>query len=135
MYNQVSLSELVIEDNHLKGTLFNYGIQESTIPELLISYYDQNKELIYVDHFFLGDGVRVERKNYFDYELKNLTTCKVILSSLKNCFVNGLRNESISNAIVPNRKYKHAPQQLQKVSGKGFSYIKIEINNFVGNPR
>lgn len=135
LYNQVALSELIIEENHLKGTLFNYGIQESTIPELLISYYNQNKELIYVDHFFLGDGVRVERKNYFDYELKNLTNCKVILSSLKNCFVNGLRNASISEAIVPNRNYTHTTQQLQKVNGKGFSYIKIEINNFIGNPR
>ena len=135
LYTQVALSDFSIEDNHIKGTLFNFGIQESTIPEILVSYYNAEKELIYVDHFFMREGVRVQRKNYFDYQLLDLTHCKMLQSSLENCFVNGLSNASISTAVVPNRKPIQNAEQLQKVTGNGFDYIKIEINNYIGNPR
>ena len=135
LYTQVALSDFAIENNHIKGTLFNYGIQESTIPEILVSYYNAKKELIYVDHFFMREGVRVQRKNYFDYKLLNLTQCKTLKSSLENCFVNGLNNASISKAVVPNRKSVQNEEQLQKIKGYGFDYIKIEINNYIGNPR
>jgi hypothetical protein len=39
------------------GLLFNYGIQEVTIPGLLISYYNSDKKLIYVDHFIREGAV------------------------------------------------------------------------------
>ena len=134
-YTQVALSDLDINDKALKGTLFNYGIQEVTIPELLISYYNRNKELIYVDHFFVREGVRVQRKQYFNYTFLNLKKLAFLQSSLKNCFVNGMPNEFISKAVVPNRNNKSEEEQLQQVKGEGFDYIKLEINNYIGNPR
>jgi len=134
-YTQVALSDLEMNDKALKGTLFNYGIQEVTIPELLISYYNSNKELIYVDHFFVREGVRVQRKQYFNYTFLNLKKLTLLQSSLKNCFVNGLPNESISKDVVPNRNSKSEEEQLQQVKGEGFDYIKVEINNYIGNPR
>ncbi|MFN7098911.1 MAG: hypothetical protein ACK4M4_00880 [Flavobacterium sp.] len=134
-YNQVAISDLALENNHIKGTIFNYGIQEVTVPELLISYYTNDKELLYVDHYFLKEGVRVQRKQYFDYPLLDLRSCKVIISSLQNCFVNGLPNESLARTIIPERKKSTEKEQLQKVNGKGFSYIKIELNNYIGNPK
>jgi hypothetical protein len=135
LYTQVALSDFAIENNHIKGTLFNFGIQEITIPEILVSYYNDKKELIYVDHFFMREGIRVQRKNYFDYKLLNLTHCKILKSSLEKCFVNGMDNALISKAVVPNRKPNQNNEQLQKVKGNGFDYIKIEINNYIGNPR
>ena len=134
-YTQVALSDLAISDKALKGTLFNYGIQEVTIPELLISYYNNKKELIYVDHFFVREGVRVQRKQYFNYTFLNLKKLALLQSSLKNCFVNGLPNESIAKAVVPNRNSQSEEEQLQQVKGEGFDYIKVEINNYIGNPR
>ena len=134
-YTQVALSDLAISDKALKGTLFNYGIQEVTIPELLISYYNNKKELIYVDHFFVREGVRVQRKQYFNYTFLNLKKLALLQSSLKNCFVNGLPNESIAKAVVPNRNGQSEEEQLQQVKGEGFDYIKVEINNYIGNPR
>ncbi len=135
LYTQVALSDLTIKDHHIRGTLFNYGIQESTVPELLVSYYDAGKQLVYVDHFFMHEGVRVQRKSDFDYELRNLGSCKTLQSSLKNCFVNGLKNAAISKAVVPHRKRGQNEEQLQPVKGNGFAYVKIEINNYIGNPR
>jgi hypothetical protein len=135
LYTQVALSDFQIDGNHLKGTLFNYGIQEVTIPEILISYYDKTKKLVYVDYFFVRAGVRVQRKQYFDYHLLDLSKLKFLQSSLKNCFVNGLTNESIAKDVVPNRDTKSEEEQLQPVKGKGFDYIKVEINNYIGNPK
>ena len=134
-YIQVALSDLKIENNHLKGTLFNYGIQEVTVPELLISYYTDKKELLYVDHYFLREGVRVQRKQYFDYKMLDLTSCKIILSSLENCYVNGLPNGNLARTIIPKRDREVEKDLLQKVDGKGFSFIKIEMNNYIGNPK
>jgi hypothetical protein len=135
LYTQVALSDLGINGNAITGTLFNFGIQEVTIPELLVTYYDANKKLIYVDHFFVREGVRVQRKQYFDYQLLNLKNVKPIKSSLENCFVNGISNIEIAKAVVPNRDFNQEYEQLQKVNGNGFSYIKMEINNYIGNPR
>ncbi|MGM8363676.1 hypothetical protein ACSV4D_17310 [Flavobacterium sp. ARAG 55.4] len=135
LYTQVALSDLAIQGNTINGTLFNFGIQEVTIPELLISYYNANKKLLYVDHFFVREGVRVQRKQYFEYQLLNLKTVKPIKSSLENCFVNGISNAEISKTVVPNRDFNQEYEQLQKVNGNGFSYIKMEINNYIGNPR
>jgi hypothetical protein len=135
VYNQVALSDFQIKNNKIKGTLFNYGVQEVTIPGLLISYYNKDKKLIYVDHFFIREGVRVQRKQYFEYNLLNLENLTLIQSSLKNCFVNGLPNDVIAREVVPNRQINHEKEQLQKVTGKGFSYIKVDINNYIGNPK
>jgi len=135
LYTSVALSEVVIEKNQVMGTLFNYGIQEATIPEIIVSYYNSKKELVYVDHDFMHEGVRVQRKHFFTYDLLNLNGLSMLKSSLDNCFVNGLDNASISKAVVPNRKNSEGQEQLQKVSGKGFEYIKMEINNYIGNLR
>ena len=46
-----------------------------------------------------------------------------------------MENALISKAVVPKRKPNQNNEQLQKVKGNGFDYIKIEINNYIGNPR
>ena len=135
LYTQVAISNLEMNNNQLEGTLFNFGIQEVTIPELLISYYNHNKELIYVDHYFLSEGIRVQRKQYFNYPFLNLKSFKLVKSSLQNCFVNGLNNAAIAKTIVPNRAFEQQENELQPVKGNGFEYIKIELNNYIGNPR
>jgi len=116
LYKQVALQNLTKTPQGFNGVLFNYGIQEVTIPQLIISYYNEKKELVWVDHSFLKEGVRVQRKHYFKYEPLALDSLKIIYSSLDNCFVNGLPNAAISKKIFP-------------------SYIKFEINTYVGNPK
>ncbi len=53
---------------------------------------------------------------------------------MKNIFVNGLPNENISDKIVPNRIQNHTNAQLQAIEHPDFSYIKIEINTYIGSP-
>jgi hypothetical protein len=136
LYNAVSISDLEINEKQIKGTLFNYGIQEVTIPELLISYYDNKKELIFVDHQFIKEGIRIQRKQYFTYEFLNFKNLTTIKSSTKNCFVNGHKSKTIARLVVPKRNFHQEEEQFQKIEGHNeYSYIKIEVNNYIGNPR
>lgn len=135
LYKSVALSDLSFGEKNVSGTLFNYGTQEVTIPELLCSYYNSDKKLIWVDHQFLREGVRIQRKQYFNFGFPELKEVKVINDSMENCFVNGLPNASIAGKVVPDRKAGQSEAQLQPVNRSDFGYLKVELNNFIGNPR
>jgi len=53
---------------------------------------------------------------------------------MENCFVNGLPNQSISNKVVPNRIPNQTHILLQPITHTDYSFIKIELNNYIGNP-
>ena len=135
LYKNIVLSDLNINSKSIKGTLFNSGLQEITVPQLLITYYNENKEMVWVDHLFLKSGIRQQRKQYFEYPFLNNDLITVINNDMSNCFVNGLPNESISNKILPNRIKKHLKNELQKITHPNYSYIKIELNSYIGNPK
>ena len=135
LYKNIVLSDINVNSKSVTGTLFNSGLQEITVPQLLITYYNENKEMVWVDHLFLKSGIRQQRKQYFEYPFLNNDTITVINNDMSNCFVNGLPNESISNKIVPNRIKKHLKNELQKITHPCYSYIKIELNSYIGNPK
>ena len=91
--------------------------------------------MVWVDHLFLKNGIRQQRKQYFEYPFVNNDAIVVINDDMSNCFVNGLPNESISNKIVPNRIKKHLENELQKITHPCYSHIKIELNSYIGNPK
>jgi hypothetical protein len=134
LYKNVVLSDINFNKDVLNGKLFNSGVQEITIPQLLITYYDENKNMVWVDHLFVKEGVRQERKQDFTYQILNHGPIKIINESMKNIFVNGLPNENISNKIIPNRIKNHTNSELQAIENPYFSYIKIEINTYIGSP-
>ncbi|KJD33705.1 membrane protein [Tamlana sedimentorum] len=134
LYKSVVLSDLNITPNQITGNLFNSGIQEITIPQLLITYYDENKSMLWVDHLFVKEGVRQERKQNFSYSILNEGIVKTINSSMENIFVNGLPNDDISNKIVPNRIFNHISNELQPIKHPNFSFIRIEINTYIASP-
>ena len=135
LYKDIVLSDFVIDDNHVSGNLFNSGLQEITIPQLLVSYYNENKELLWVDHQFVKEGIRQQRKQRFNYPLLEKGNMNIINSSMQNVYVNGLPNASISKKIVPNRIENHSNAMLQDIEHPDFSYIKIDLNTYIGNPK
>ncbi|WP_298892859.1 hypothetical protein [uncultured Psychroserpens sp.] len=134
LYKRIVISDIEMNSKHINGTLFNSGIQEVTIPQLLVTYYDENKSITWVDHKFLEEGIRQQRKQDFNYKLMDNTPIQVITDRMDNVFVNGLPNTSISNKVVPNRIENHIYTQLQPINHSEFSYIKIETNAYIGNP-
>ncbi|GGD11624.1 hypothetical protein [Hyunsoonleella pacifica] len=133
LYKQTVLSNLQLTKTTISGTLFNSGIKEITIPQLIISYYDADKTLLWVDHKFIKEGIRQQRKQYFEYAMEEDTTI-IINDSMENCFVNGLPNADISNKVIPNRIKKHTYSQLQAINHPIYSFIKVETNAYLGNP-
>ena len=134
LYKNIAISDLNINDKNINGSLFNSGIQEVTVPQLLITYYDKNKTMLWVDHLFIKEGIRQQRKQDFEYQILKNGNIKVINDNMENVFVNGLPNEPISDKIIPNRIENHTNSELQKINHPNFSYIKIETNTYIGNP-
>jgi hypothetical protein len=135
LFKDLVLSNVNTTSKFVTGTLFNSGIQEVTVPQILFTFYNKDKEIIWVDHLFLGKGIRQERKLRFQYTIPENPIIKLINDDMNLCFVNGLPNSAIAAKIIPNRKKNHAVDQLQKVNHALFSYIKIELNSYIGNPK
>ncbi|MFC5048511.1 hypothetical protein ACFSTE_08515 [Aquimarina hainanensis] len=134
LYKGLTINDLKIKEGKVSGVLFNAGLRETTIPQLLISYYTKDKELIWIDHQYQEESIRIQRKQYFTYSLMNLEEVTILTSDIANVFINGRRNSEVQINYVPGRKKKHQEKQLIPVEGRGFSYIKIELNNYLGNP-
>ena len=135
LYKDGVLSYLEVKDKKISGTIFNSGLQQITIPQVLISYYNENKELEWVDHMFVQNAIRQERKQNFEYKVISKNTIVIISEDMDDCYVNGLPNKEISNKIVPNRIIDHTNTELQKINHPKYKFVKLELNNFIGNPR
>ncbi|OUR94592.1 hypothetical protein A9Q87_02860 [Flavobacteriales bacterium 34_180_T64] len=133
LYKAVVLNDININNNTIEGTLFNSGLKEVTVPQLLISYYDSNKTLVWVDHQFLKDGIRQQRKQNFNYILLDESTVTIINDDMTNCYVNGIPNNAISNKNVPDRIKDHTNTVLQQINHTVYPFIKIELNTYIGN--
>ncbi|MGB5699999.1 hypothetical protein, partial [Muriicola sp.] len=96
---------------------------------------DASKNLVWVDHSFISEGIRIQRKQSFDYKFLDLKGVTVINRDISNCFVNGLPNAQISAKVFPNRVLSHPKEQLLEHTSNGFDFIKIELNHFIGNPK
>ncbi|TXD49176.1 hypothetical protein [Polaribacter sp. IC073] len=135
LFKDIALSNLNVSSKFIDGTLFNSGIQEITVPQVIITFYNEEKEMIWVDNLFLIEGIRQERKLRFQYAIPINPIIITINDDMSFCFVNGLPNKDIAGKILPNRKRNHTTDKLQKVNHPLFGYIKIELNNYIGNPK
>ncbi len=133
LYKEFSINDLTVKNNQIEGTVFNSGLKEITIPMLLVSYYNQDHELVWVDHQYLREGIRQQRKQYFKYKLLDLSCVQKINSDMKNVLVNGLENRLISDKVVPERIVEHTSKQFIPIKGKGFNYITLSINTYIGS--
>ncbi|ARV05467.1 hypothetical protein BTO04_01610 [Polaribacter sp. SA4-10] len=135
LFKDIVLSEINIAPNNVSGTLFNSGIHEITVPQLIITFYNEDKDMIWVDKLFLKEGIRQERKLRFKYAIPLNPSIKIVNDDMAFCFVNGLPNKDIAFKIIPDRIKNHTNNKLQKVNHPLFSYIRIELNSYIGNPK
>lgn len=133
LYKNVSLYKLTIEEKKVRGILFNSGLQEITVAQLLISCYDENMNLLEVKNHFLREGIRPQRKQPFQFSIDASENTELISENLQNILINGLPNKDISGKAIPLRK-NHKEYYLQKVNIGKIRFLKIDINTYVGNP-
>ncbi|TDQ31081.1 MFS transporter [Zeaxanthinibacter enoshimensis] len=129
LYKSIGLQTLDIQNGLVNGTLYNSGIQEVTIPQLLVSYYDEEGKLLWVDHQFLEDAIRVQRTGEFSYPLLDINQYTILDQRMDLCFVNGLPNPASGFTGTGDIT------ELQYHQGAGFEYIKFDLNGYVGNPK
>ena len=134
LYDGLAIQNCKISEGNIVGTLFNTGMQNATIPQLLISYYDENKSLINVKRTYLEESIRPQRKLNFTTPLSEQVAGTIINSSIKNVFINGLPNEEITNKLVPNRMSTNEKKTLIPVANKTYSFISVQVNSYIGNP-
>lgn len=134
LYQAISLSKVRQEADILTGFLFNPSIEEATIPQLLISYYNDAKELMWVESMYVDESVRQQRKRPFSNKLRKDALPKEIASSLKQVFINGLPNTDISKKVAPNRNDAGVETSLITIENMPYRYINITANTFIGNP-
>lgn len=133
LYKGLAISDLNIHNGKIKGQLFNSGTQELTVPQLIISYFDQNKNLVWVDYNFVKDAVRPQRKQNFEFNLLTDTEINVLNNDMSNCYVNGLPNQDVAKKVVPTRNTTFSA--FQKTDNALYPYIKLETNAYIGNPK
>ncbi len=134
LYKRVTISHLRVKKDIISGTLFNYGTQDATIPQLLVSYYNKEKELMWVEHFFVRNSVRQQRKSYFEYPITEICNVEIIDDENENFFINGLPDETTAKKNVPFRIKGDEKGRLLPIVHDDFWYVKIELNNYIGNP-
>ncbi|GER60026.1 hypothetical protein [Patiriisocius marinus] len=135
LYQAAAPSSVKQEGAILDGFLFNQSSQAATIPQLLISYYDAEGGLLWVDAQYVDESVRQQRKRPFSLSLQINQIPKVLSSSLDNVSVNGLANSRISAKIVPNRNDNGKTESLIEVTNELYRFISITTNSYIGNPR
>jgi len=135
LYKGLSINDLNISSTQVKGQLFNSGTQQLTVPQILISYYDYDKSLIWVDYHFVQEAVRPHRKQNFEFSLMKNNDIKVLSTDMGNCYVNGLPNKANAQKIVPNRVINATYNSLQKIKNDNHPFIKLETNGYVGNSK
>ncbi len=135
LYQAVSPSQLYQHKDYANGYLFNPNTQAATIPQVLISYYNGFKELLWVDAVYIDESVRQQHKQSFSIKLKKGALPEIVTSGLYNVSVNGLPNESISQKIVPQRNRDGFEESFIPVRNKPYRFITITTNSYIGNPR
>ncbi|MDG1573363.1 hypothetical protein OZ410_13620 [Robiginitalea sp. M366] len=123
LYHHLALEVDTLTPQTLSGTVHNLGIQEATIVQLLISYYDAQGQPLWVDSQYLEASVRVQRRQPFRLELPDLTHLQAWPPDQGN--------------LTPPPRFPEALQapELLPVPGRGFSYIHVKVNAYVGVPR
>lgn len=109
LYRSYGIQDLKILGNRITGSLLNYGTEEISVPKLLISYSDQNKNLLWLDTHFMREGIRQQRKRQFNAPLTIFKDLEVIkIGTNTDFYVNGLGNSVLlkkQNGLSENIKH------------------------------
>lgn len=136
IYKNVDIQELIFDSEKkvLQGKLINSGIYEVTIPQLIISFYNQNDEIIWVEKSFLPYSVRPQRKETFEVKLPEINNYikEIYSANEKDKYVNGILNKEFkqSSSFSIEQIRRLMPSEAKVYIQNGI-YIKIGINSYI----
>jgi len=134
-YKNYGLQNISIEPDgsSLQGEFYNYGTKHVSIPQLLVTYLDENREVIWIDNHYQSYGARQQRKEAFEMDIDLLTDFTLVKQGdRENLFVNGSSIEKFAGLYSPN--INRVIDSDAKVDNECYDYLRIVPNAFVGNP-
>ncbi len=129
LYRGLSVQKLSIEPKGegfvLQGELVNTGTVLATIPQLLISYYDDEGKVDWIGDAFIEEAVRPQHTLAFEIPLANRDDIDVIIES-GGMFTNSVRPQTPVNAAQDGR----ALRRIWAPPSSGFAEVGITVHTF-----
>lgn len=131
LYREVAVQNLKVSTEPdgqgvVSGTLLNSGVQEATIPHLLITYYDANNKVVWVDQAFLERSILPQLSEPFIVKITPFGQVQEILNN-GNLYASGLSTSGNPDPALV--------QKIPLLPGMGYTYLTVSVNYFVGNPK
>ncbi|MEM7537996.1 MAG: hypothetical protein AAF639_37845 [Chloroflexota bacterium] len=127
LYRDVTTQNLtMIErggDFYLQGQLFNTGIQEATVPHILITFYDENNQVVWVDHAYIERAVRPHYTLDFEVPVTHGEEVGVFLS--KGDLYDNLLTADVSSE-------DEWVERIPAPAGLGYHSYRVSVHYFVG---
>ena len=108
----------------LKGNLINAGVKEAVIPHLLVTFYDTDNQVVWVDHFFLPQSLRPQRSMAFAVPL----TPRQAIAPMPipgNSFANALT--TLTTLTGPRADWLALP------TDSGYAALRVSVHYFTGS--
>ena len=108
----------------LKGNLINAGVKEAVIPHLLVTFYDTDNQVVWVDDFFLPQSLRPQRSMAFAVPLTPRQAI-VPMPIPGNSFANALTTLNTLNG--PRADWLALP------ADSGYAALRVSVHYFTGS--
>lgn len=132
LYRNISINEVSISQNTVAGEVFNFGNKAATITQMLMAYYNELQEIIWVDHNYLTKSVFPRKNQSFSFNLDDLENLSMITNTSEETLVNGLAVDIITQKYRSSDLVESPKKFKMPDSKKG--YFSISLNPFISNP-
>jgi hypothetical protein len=78
-YKHTGVQAIQLDDQGvLNGEIVNFGARQIIVPQLLFSYYNSAKQLLWVETHYLQGGIRSQRKKAFKHSIPDYQNIKIL---------------------------------------------------------
>ncbi len=130
-YENSGLQNVIVQDERIMGQIQNYGVEQISIPLLISSWYDQKRNLRWVENAYQKKGIRSQRNKDFSIPLPSFESLKTVYEGQDNdLFVNGIRRSEYGRKLkIQNNDFNDL--QFIKTNLQDVPYFKLQLNNFI----
>ena len=111
---------------HLVGMLYNGGTTEATVPHILVTYYNSQGEVMWVDSYYIEQAVEPEHTEPFDIVLTPAHNVKTIIDT------GGIYTSSLKQQRLPYNSQLPWPERYTLPVQTGYSSFRLSINYLIG---
>lgn len=134
-YKRVGLQNVSYskEAQTIEGDFYNYGSEHVSIPQILVSYSDYKKRIVWLERNYLSYGARQQRKEPFTIDYNSIDDVHIIKEGTNdNLFVNGGTIRKYAGLKLSTDWKRNGYINIKEE--ECYDFISLYINAFVGNP-